>query len=47
MVSDAVEELKEELKKADGGSLHPATEEDLTEARQFGLPKVLIDFYRD
>jgi len=47
MLSDAVEEVNTELKKSDGGSLHPASEEDLEQARQFGFPRVLIDFYRD
>jgi len=47
MISEAVEELKAELKKADGGSLHPASEDDIEQARQFGFPDVLIDFYRE
>jgi hypothetical protein len=47
MISKAVEELKAELKKADGGSLHPASEDDLEQARLFGFPGVLIDFYRE
>jgi hypothetical protein len=47
MINEAVEELKQELRKADGGSLRPATEEDLAQARQFGFPDVLVDFYRD
>jgi hypothetical protein len=47
MISDAIEALKEELEKADGGRLIPATKEDLEEARQLGFPNVLLDFYRE
>jgi hypothetical protein len=47
MMSDAVDELKAELMKSDGGTLHPASEEDIEQARLFGLPPVLIDFYRE
>ena len=47
MIDDAVEELKQELRKADGGSLHPASDEDLAQARQFGIPEVLVNFYLD
>ena len=47
MISDAIEALKQELEKADGGRLLPATEEDLEAARQFGFPNVLLDFYRE
>ena len=46
-MSEAVQELKVALKKANGGSLHPATEHDLEQARLFGFPSVLIDFYRE
>jgi hypothetical protein len=38
MISDAIEALRQELEKADGGRLLPATEEDLEAARQFGFP---------
>jgi hypothetical protein len=47
MISDAIEELRAELNKADGGSVHPASEEDLQQASLFGLPEVLVDFYRE
>jgi len=47
MISDAVEILRAELAQSDGGSLQPAGEEELAEARQFGFPEVLIDFYRE
>ena len=47
MMSDAVEELKTELQKADGGSLHPASGDEIEEAKLFGFPAVLIDFYRE
>jgi hypothetical protein len=47
MFSDAIEVLKEELEKADGGRLLPATAEDLEEARQFGFPNVLLELYRE
>jgi hypothetical protein len=48
MISDAIEELKQELDKADGGGrLLPATEEDLEQGRQFGFPSVLLDLYRE
>jgi hypothetical protein len=47
MIRDAVEELREELNKADGGSLHPASDDDLQQASLFGLPEVLINFYRE
>jgi Gram-negative bacterial TonB protein C-terminal len=47
MISDAIEALKQELEKADGGRLLPATEEDMEQARQFGFPTVLLDFYRE
>jgi hypothetical protein len=42
-----IEELKEELKKADGGKLRPADEVDIEEIRKFGFPQVLISFYRE
>jgi hypothetical protein len=45
MIGDAIEALKQELEKSDGGRLIPATEEDLEEARRFGFPNVLLDFY--
>jgi hypothetical protein len=45
MNSEAVEELKEELAKADGGNLYPASADDLERARQFGFPDVLLAFY--
>lgn len=47
MISDAVEELRIELAKSRGGSLQPASEDDLKQASQFGFPHVLIDFYRE
>jgi hypothetical protein len=47
MINEAVEELKRELRKADGGTLRPSIEEDLAQARRFGFPNVLLDFYRD
>jgi len=48
MISDAIEALKEELEKSDaGGRLVPASEEDLEQAKQFGFPGVLLDFYRE
>ena len=47
MISDAIEALKKKLEKADGGRLLRATEEDMEDARQFGLPDVLLDFYRE
>lgn len=47
MIGDAIEELKQELEKSDGGRLLPASEEDLEHARSFGFPNVLLDFYRD
>lgn len=47
MISDAIKELKKELQASDGGSLHPASEEDLQQAKLFGFPSVLLDFYRE
>ncbi len=47
MINDAIEELRQELEKADGGRLIPATEEDMEAAGQFGFPNVLLDFYRE
>jgi hypothetical protein len=47
MLTDAIEALKQELEQSDGGRLLPAAEEDLEEARQFGFPNVLLDFYRE
>jgi hypothetical protein len=47
MISDVIELLKQELEKADGGRLLPATKEDLKQAEQFGFPNVLLDFYRE
>ncbi|HXB67368.1 MAG TPA: SMI1/KNR4 family protein [Candidatus Acidoferrales bacterium] len=47
MLSDAIEALKQELEKADGGRLLPATDEDLEEARQFGFPNGLLELYRE
>jgi hypothetical protein len=35
------------LEKADGGTLVPASEEDLDQARLFGFPEALLTFYRD
>ena len=46
-MSGTIDELREELKKADGGTLRPASEQDLEEARKFGLPEVLLKFYRE
>jgi len=47
MTSDAIEELRRELEKADGGHLHPANVEDLEQAKQFGFPAPLLDVYRE
>lgn len=47
MLSEVIDNLKHELKKADGGSLSPAAEEDLEKGRQFGFPELLLDFYRE
>ena len=48
MINDAIEALKEELEKPDaGGHLGPASEKDLEQAKQFGFPAVLLDFYRE
>jgi hypothetical protein len=47
MISDAIEDLKRELEKADGGRLHPANVEDLEQASQFGFPDLLLDVYRE
>jgi hypothetical protein len=47
MIGEAIEALKQELEKSDGGRLLPATEDDLEKARQFGFPNVLLDFYRE
>ena len=47
MIIDAIEALKQELQKSDGGRLLQATEKDLAEARQLGFPNVLLDFYRE
>jgi hypothetical protein len=47
VINEAVEELKVELKKAGSGSLHPASEDDIEQARLFGFPRVLVDFYRE
>lgn len=46
MITDAVEELKAQLEKHDGGSLKPASDEEIARALEFGFPDVLIDFYR-
>src|ERR1700678_1926019 len=47
MISGAVKELQAELAKSDGGSLHPASEDDIKQAELFGFPKMLVDFYRE
>lgn len=47
MISDVIAVLKQELEKEGGGRLLPATTEDLEEAKQFGFPNVLLDFYRE
>ncbi len=47
MISDAIDELKRDLEKADGGRLHPAKLEDLQEASQFGFPDLLLDVYQE
>jgi hypothetical protein len=48
MINDAIEALKEELEKPDaGGRLLPASDEDLAQAKEFGFPSVLLDFYRE
>jgi len=47
VIKDAIEELKAELSRADGGSLLPASVDDLQQAKLFGFPEVLVDFYRE
>jgi len=47
MISEAIAELRAELHKAGAGSLQPASEEHLEQARMFGFPPVLVDFYRE
>lgn len=47
MISEAVEELRAELKKANAGTLQPASEDDLEQARRFGFPSLLVDFYSE
>ncbi|MGA3047210.1 MAG: SMI1/KNR4 family protein [Terracidiphilus sp.] len=47
MISEAVKELQAELAKSDGGSLHPASEDDIRKAELFGFPNMLVDFYRE
>jgi hypothetical protein len=47
VMNPAVDELNAELKRAGGGSLHPASEKELELAMQFGFPPVLINFYRE
>jgi hypothetical protein len=47
MISEAVEELKAELKRVGGGNLQPASEEDMEQARTFGFPSALLDFYSE
>lgn len=42
-----MEELKKELEKAQGGSLKPASKDELELAVRAGFPTVLIDFYRE
>jgi hypothetical protein len=45
MTSDTIELLKVELKKANGGALRPASHDEIEQAKLFGFPKVLLDFY--
>ena len=47
MISDAIEKLRAELEKSDGGSLQPASDEDILQAQAFGFPDSLISFYRE
>jgi len=47
MISDAIEKLRAELEKSDGGSVQPASEDDILQAQAFGFPDSLIRFYRD
>jgi hypothetical protein len=47
MISDAIEKLSAELEKSDGGSLQPASEDDILQAQAFGFPDSLITFYRE
>jgi hypothetical protein len=47
MISEAVKELQAELTKSGGGSLQPASDEDIKQAELFGFPKILVDFYRE
>ena len=45
MITEAIKELRAELLKANGGSLEPASADDLERAKAFGFPRVLLDFY--
>lgn len=45
MITEAIEELRAELRKAGGGDLGPANVDDIELAKSFGFPSVLVNFY--
>jgi SMI1 / KNR4 family (SUKH-1) len=47
MMNETIELLKTELKKANGGALQPASQDEIEQAWLFGFPELLLDFYRE